>query len=53
MIGRFCGTRLPGTNGTIVSTHHALYLWFRSDESHAGTGFTFVWNATVPGNIRI
>ncbi|XP_045623432.1 cubilin [Procambarus clarkii] len=48
MIGRFCGTRLPGTNGTIVSTHNYLYLWFRSDHSRAGYGFNFTWNATDP-----
>ncbi|KAK3892747.1 hypothetical protein Pcinc_003437 [Petrolisthes cinctipes] len=46
--GRYCGSTLPGTNGTIISTHNHLYLWFRSDHSRAYTGFNFTWNATDP-----
>lgn len=48
-VGRFCGTSLPGTNGTIITTHNAVYLWFRSDHNVAGYGFNFTWNATEPG----
>ncbi|KAK7065275.1 hypothetical protein SK128_012047 [Halocaridina rubra] len=48
MIGRFCGTSLPRNNGTIISTHNHLYMWFRSDHSLAGMGFNFTWNATDP-----
>ncbi|XP_068206241.1 LOW QUALITY PROTEIN: cubilin-like, partial [Palaemon carinicauda] len=48
LLGRFCGTTLPGNNGTILSTHNQLYIWFRSDHSRAGYGFNFTWNATDP-----
>ena len=27
--GRYCGSRLPGENGTIVSTRSAVFLQFR------------------------
>ncbi|KAF2368216.1 EGF-like domain, partial [Trinorchestia longiramus] len=55
LIGRFCGTSVPGINNTLFSTHNRLYLWFRSDHSRAGTGFTFNWTAQNPecgGTIR-
>ncbi|KAG7161827.1 Cubilin-like 2 [Homarus americanus] len=48
LIGRFCGTSLPGNNGSIISTHNFLYLWFHSDHSVAGFGFNFTWNTTDP-----
>lgn len=47
--GRYCGTSLPGDNGTIITTHNVVYMWFRSDHSVAGNGFNFTWNATAPG----
>lgn len=49
LIGSYCGSTLPGNNGTIISTHNSIYLWFRSDESYAATGFNFTWNTTDPG----
>ncbi|ROT61408.1 putative cubilin-like [Penaeus vannamei] len=55
LIGSYCGSTLPGNNGTIISTHNSIYLWFRSDESYAATGFNFTWNTTDPecgGDIR-
>ncbi|XP_045117385.1 cubilin-like [Portunus trituberculatus] len=48
LIGRYCGTSLPGSNGTIITTHNSVYLWFRSDHSMAGYGFNFTWNVTSP-----
>ncbi|XP_071514687.1 cubilin-like [Panulirus ornatus] len=48
LFGRYCGSRLPGNNGTIISTHPHLYLWLRTDHSVAGYGFNFTWNATDP-----
>ncbi|XP_047482510.1 LOW QUALITY PROTEIN: cubilin-like [Penaeus chinensis] len=48
LIGRYCGQTLPGNNGTVITTHNVMYLWFRSDESHAATGFSLTWNATDP-----
>uniref|UniRef100_A0A6A7FUH2 Cubilin n=1 Tax=Hirondellea gigas TaxID=1518452 RepID=A0A6A7FUH2_9CRUS len=45
LIGRFCGSSAPGVNNTLISTHNKLYLWFRSDHSRAGSGFTFNWTA--------
>ncbi|CAL4089566.1 unnamed protein product, partial [Meganyctiphanes norvegica] len=48
MVGRFCGVTLPGNNGTILSTHNRLYLWFRSDHSQAGYGLNFTWTAQDP-----
>ncbi|CAG2066790.1 unnamed protein product, partial [Timema podura] len=47
MIGRYCGDKLP-KNGTIISTHNYLYLWFRSDYSRVGEGFELTWNSTEP-----
>lgn len=47
-IGRFCGNRLP-KGGNIVSTHNALYLWFRSDSSLAKEGFELHWTSIAPG----
>ncbi|XP_063696850.1 cubilin homolog [Culicoides brevitarsis] len=47
MIGRFCGNALP-KGGNILSTHNALYLWFRSDNSTAHDGFELTWEAIQP-----
>jgi hypothetical protein len=33
LIGKFCGNRLPGENGTILSTRNSVLLAFRSDHS--------------------
>ncbi|CAG2112441.1 unnamed protein product, partial [Medioppia subpectinata] len=46
-LGRFCGTNLP-KEGTIITTHHQMYLWFRSDHSITHEGFQLVWNTTEP-----
>lgn len=47
VIGRFCGTVPPG-NGSLVTTHNKVYLWFRSDHSVSGDGFEISWNTTNP-----
>lgn len=47
LIGRFCGARLPA-NGHLVSTHNALYLWFRSDNTSAHDGFELEWTSVPP-----
>jgi cubilin len=39
---------MPGNNGTVVSSHNALYLWFRSDSSYATNGFKAKWNVSDP-----
>ena len=49
LIGKYCGESLPN-DGSIVSTHERLFLWFRSDHSTVGLGFEFNWNTTDPGN---
>ena len=36
LIGKFCGDRLPGENGTILSTRNSVLLAFRSDHSVGG-----------------
>lgn len=47
-LGRFCGTILP-KGGVIITTHHQIYLWFKSDHSVTGEGFQLDWNTTDPG----
>ncbi|KAK0072795.1 hypothetical protein PV325_010780, partial [Microctonus aethiopoides] len=46
-LGRFCGKNLP-LNGSIISTHNSLYLWFHSDNSVSHTGFSLHWNSILP-----
>ncbi|XP_015589651.1 cubilin [Cephus cinctus] len=45
--GRYCGNNLPN-DGNIISSHNALYLWFRSDHSTSHSGFTLEWNSIEP-----
>lgn len=47
-MGKFCGSTLPGQNGTLVSNQNAVYMWFKSDSSFAHHGFHLTWNATDP-----
>lgn len=47
LIGRFCGQALP-LGGQLLSTHNALYLWFRSDNSTARDGFRLEWQSVAP-----
>ena len=47
-MGKFCGAQLPGNNGSVVSTHNALYLVFSSDASYAHDGFKLRWNTSDP-----
>ncbi|XP_068081387.1 cubilin [Anabrus simplex] len=47
LINRFCGTKLPN-NGSIISTHNSLYLWFRSDHSINKDGFSLTWKSINP-----
>ena len=60
--GRYCGDRLPGENGTLISTRSSVLLKFRwpililtrqrviprSDHSVANHGFHLTWNSTQP-----
>lgn len=46
--GQFCGRELPG-GGTISTTQNHIYLWFQSDSSVNGDGFSFTWNSAAPG----
>lgn len=48
MLNRFCGQTLPNGNGTIISSHNTLYLWFHSDNSISHEGFTFHWDSIDP-----
>ncbi|XP_011637168.1 cubilin-like [Pogonomyrmex barbatus] len=48
MINRFCGHTLPNQNGTIISSHNTLYLWFHSDNSISHDGFTLHWSSIDP-----
>lgn len=50
-IGRFCGGSLP-KGGNIISTHNALYLWFRSDNTTSSDGFELTWEAIPPGEFK-
>ncbi|XP_017081199.1 cubilin homolog [Drosophila eugracilis] len=45
MIGRFCGSRLPLTNGSIITTQEQAFFWFRSDNETQGKGFHVIWNS--------
>jgi cubilin len=47
-LGRFCGNNLP-KGGNIITTHHQMYLWFKSDHSVTNEGFRLEWNTTDPG----
>jgi len=47
MIGRYCGSTLPN-NGHINTTQNQVYLWFKSDASNNGDGFSLVYNAAEP-----
>ena len=47
VVGRFCGDQ-TFRNGFFITTHHHLYIWFRSDHSVAGQGFQLNWNTTDP-----
>ncbi|KAI1888818.1 hypothetical protein AGOR_G00172670 [Albula goreensis] len=44
-IGRYCGTNAPAE---ILSSHHSLYFWFRSDHTVNAGGFTVAWQAQTP-----
>ncbi|XP_070071373.1 cubilin homolog [Drosophila takahashii] len=45
LIGRFCGSRLPGGNGTVITTQEQVFFWFRSDNQTQGKGFHVIWNS--------
>ncbi|ODM98815.1 Cubilin [Orchesella cincta] len=47
LIGKFCGEQLP-LGGTVISTHNALHLTFKSDHNVFGLGFELSWNSTDP-----
>lgn len=47
-VGRFCGGALP-KGGNIISTHNALYMWFRSDNTTNNDGFELSWETIAPG----
>lgn len=47
IIGRYCDTQLPN-NGTIISTHNSIYIWFHSDKSENNEGFAFNWTSISP-----
>lgn len=47
IIGRYCGNKLPN-NGTIISTHNSLYIWFHSDSTVNREGFAFNWTSIQP-----
>lgn len=42
LIGRFCGNELP-LGGNILSSHHLLFFWFRSDNATNKAGFQMSW----------
>ncbi|XP_037817925.1 cubilin homolog [Lucilia sericata] len=42
LIGRFCGNDLP-LGGNILSSHHLLFFWFRSDNATNRPGFEMSW----------
>lgn len=44
-LGRFCGSKLPGTNGHIITTGNKIYLWFRSDSRTNKAGFSLTWTS--------
>lgn len=45
MIGRFCGSRLPLGNGSVITTQEQAFFWFRSDNETQGKGFHVIWNS--------
>ncbi|EDV51468.2 cubilin homolog [Drosophila erecta] len=45
LIGRFCGSRLPMTNGTVITTQEQAFFWFRSNNETQGKGFHVIWNS--------
>ncbi|KMY99076.1 cubilin homolog isoform X1 [Drosophila simulans] len=45
LIGRFCGSRLPMTNGSVITTQEQVFFWFRSDNETQGKGFNVIWNS--------
>eukprot|EP00094_Tigriopus_californicus_P007480 TCALIF_07202-PA protein Name:"Similar to CUBN Cubilin (Canis familiaris)" AED:0.20 eAED:0.21 QI:0/0.76/0.57/0.97/0.85/0.88/35/0/3998 len=47
-LGKFCGSTLPGQNGTLITNQNAVHMWFRSDSSFAHHGFQLKWNVTDP-----
>ncbi|XP_044726579.1 cubilin-like [Chrysoperla carnea] len=44
-LGRYCGSKLPGTNGHIQTTGNKVYLWFRSDSRTNKAGFSLTWSS--------
>ncbi|CAH0562353.1 unnamed protein product [Brassicogethes aeneus] len=46
-IGRFCGKNFPN-NGTIISTHNVVFVWFHSDNTISNEGFQVNWTTTEP-----
>ena len=48
IIGRYCGTELPGNNGNFVSSTSRLYMWMRTDHSVAHSGFRVLWHSMIP-----
>ncbi|XP_011500246.1 PREDICTED: cubilin-like, partial [Ceratosolen solmsi marchali] len=47
ILGRYCGDKLPN-NGTIISTHNSLYIWFHSDSTINSDGFALNWTTIEP-----
>uniref|UniRef100_A0A6P4EJQ7 Cubilin n=1 Tax=Drosophila rhopaloa TaxID=1041015 RepID=A0A6P4EJQ7_DRORH len=45
IIGRFCGSRLPLQNGSVISSQEQVFFWFRSDNETQGEGFELTWNS--------
>ena len=45
--GRYCGSRLPGENGTLISTRSSVFMQFRSDHSVSDHGFHLMYNTTT------
>ncbi|KAM9307657.1 cubilin [Gastrophryne carolinensis] len=45
MLGKFCGSKVPNE---LLSSHNALYLWFKSDEKFSGGGFQVNWESRQP-----
>lgn len=48
LVGRFCGNEKPN-GGHLLSTHYALYIWFRMENQSQDKGFTLDWTAIDPG----
>nr|XP_036671656.1 cubilin homolog [Drosophila suzukii] len=45
LIGRFCGSHLPMTNGSVVTSQEQVFFWFRSDNQTQGKGFHVIWSS--------